>query len=93
MRTIAASMDSGAADAQSHGHPDRQAKLVCEDDIRGIGDRHQDRPVLAEADRQSLVVTGEILGKHHRGRDVDQLQVELDELQLMLLGDRAGDVE
>ena len=41
----------GRRDAQSHRHPDRQAKLVGEDDIRRIGDRHQDRPVLAEADR------------------------------------------
>ena len=42
---------------------------------------------------RASVVTGEVLREQHRRGEIDRAQLELDELQLVLLGDRARDVE
>ena len=76
-------------DADLHRHPEGEPELVREHHVRRVGHRDEDVAVLEEANRHCPVAAREVLRQQHRCFDLDRREVELDELELVLLGEDA----
>ena len=81
----------GSRDADAHRHADREPELVREHHVGRVGDHDEHAPVVEEANRERHVAAGQALREHQCCRDVDRGHVELDELELVLLGEDTRD--
>ena len=79
----------GRGDADAHRHPEREPQLVREHDVGRVGDCDEHVAVVEEPDRERPVAARQVLRQQQRGLDLDRREVELDELELVLLGQHA----
>ena len=78
-----------ACDTDADRHADCEPQLVGEHHVGRIGDRDEHESIVEEADRQGSVPPGEALRQQQRRLDLDRLEVEVDEFELVLLGQDA----
>ena len=71
--------------------PERDAQVVGGEDVRRVGHRDDD-PVSRETDRHRPVAACELLGEERGGSRIGRRRVEVDELELVLLGERLRDL-
>ena len=76
------------ADVDAQGEPE----VVRGDDVRGVVDRDEHSAIRKETHRDRAVAAGERLGEQAGGAEVDPLAGEVDERELVLLGEDAGDL-
>ena len=69
----------------------QRAQLVAGADVGRVGDRDEQAAVLEKADRDRVVVARDLRRQPFDGGRVDLGRVEVDELQLVLLGQRPRD--
>ena len=92
MTEVIARLDRvGRRDADAYRHPDGEPELVGEHDVRRVGDGDEQGAVLEELDRQRAVAARERLGQKERRGLIDRPGVEIDERELVLLGEHARD--
>ena len=81
--------------ADGYGQPEaraeRKPEVVGDRDVRRVADGEQEDAVGEEADRDRLVAVREGFGKLRDGRGIGRHGVEVDELELVLLRQRARD--
>ena len=69
-----------------------RADVVDREDVRRVAHRDDEPALVVPADRQRLVLAGEVLGDEAGDRRVDDALGEVDELEADLLGERADEV-
>ena len=69
-----------------------RADVVDREHVRRVAHRDDEPAVVVPADRQRLVLAGEVLGDEAGDRRVDRALGEVDELEADLLGERADEV-
>ena len=81
--------------AFGHGDPEagaeRKAEVVGGREIRRVGNCEEERAVLENAQRQRFVATSQLLRQQGDCLPVELGDVEVDVLELVLLGQRARD--
>ena len=82
----------GRCDPEAERDAEREPELVGVEHVRRVGDGDEQRAVGLEADGQRAVAAREVL-REQRGRlDLDVGFRELDERELVLLGENARDL-
>ena len=81
----------GPGDGEAQRHLQFEPQLVRVEDVRGIGDDYLQRSVLEVADRKRRAAAGNVLAQQAGGQPIDVHVRQLDERELVLLGDEPGD--
>jgi hypothetical protein len=78
----------GDADVRS----EHDAQIVCCDEVGRIADRDQHGATVKPGDRQHLVAACKVLGQEFQRFRIGSPRVEVDVLELVLLGERRRDL-
>jgi hypothetical protein len=78
-------------DGDAEVRAEREPEVVGRREVRRVGDGEERRPVLVDRQRQRLVATRQLLGEQRDRLFLDLRRVEVDEVELVLLRQRAGD--
>ena len=81
----------GRGDRRAHVVARHQRDVVDREDVDGVGHRDGERPVAGEGDGHRLVALGRRAGEQVGGRQVDVEDVQVEVVEAVALGDRAGE--
>ena len=80
------------SDADTHRRSERNPQVIGGDDVGRIVDRDEDRSVLEKTNRDRAVAACQRFAQQTGRADVDRLADEVDERELVLLGEHPGNL-